>query len=191
MKLDDAEEDKNALQYEVKDQADDRKIKYLLAYSEAFGISVSDVEEDIVNVGEYLEEDENKTLEESDKSGQNVEDGVTGDGVDTEVNSPDVDFNMYGDECKGTENESGIEKMQCDVDETIYEQDIHSLEIKDAEEQQTINNFQNTFQESIDYSAIDCVNDEGFCFQIVGRNEGKSEDVENGEFCHSFGINIL
>ena len=59
--------------------------------------------------------------------------------------------------------------------------------MKDAEEQQTTNNFQNTFHESVDYSAIDCVNDEVFCFEIVDR----SEEVESGEFSHSFRVNIL
>ena len=53
-KLDDPEEDKNALKDEVKHQEDDRKFKYLLAYSEVFGTSISDVEDDIVYEGEYF-----------------------------------------------------------------------------------------------------------------------------------------
>ena len=190
-KLDGTDKDKNALIDEVKHQEDNRTFKYLLAYSEAFGTSVSDVEEDIGNEGEYLEEGEKKTLEENDRSGQDVENNVTGYGVDTDVNNPDVDFNVYREQYKSTENESYREKMQDGIDETISEQDIHSLEMKDAEEQQTTNNFQNTFHESVDYSATDCVNDEVFCFEIVDRNEIKSEEVESGEFSHSFGVNIL
>ena len=116
---------------------------------------------------------------------------MTGYGVDTEVNNPDVDFNVYREQYKSTENESYREKMQDGFDETISEQDIHSLEMKNAEEQQTTNNFQNTFHESVDYSATDFVNDEVFCFEIVDRNEVKSEEVESGEFSHSFGVNIL
>ena len=185
-KLDGTDKDKNALIDEVKHQEDNSTFKYLLAYSETFGTSVSDVEEDIVNEGEYLEEGE-KTLEENDRSGQDVENNVTGYGVNTEMNNPNVDFNVYRKQYTSTENRSYTEKMQNDIDETISEQDIHSLEMKDAEEQQTTNNFQNTFHESVDYSAIDCVNDEVFCFAIVDR----SEEVESGEFFHSFGVNIL
>ena len=178
--LEDTEKDKNAL----KDEVDDSKFKYLIAYSEAFSISVSDVEED---VGEYLEEDEKKTLEENDRSRQDVEENTTGDGVDTEVNNPDVDFNTYREHCEEEEIESGTEKMHNDIDEKISKQNLYSLEENDAEKQQTVSNFQNTFHESIDYSAIDCVNDEVFCFEMVNRNE----EVESGEYFHSLGTKNL
>ena len=187
MQLEDTEKDKNAL----KDEVEDSKFKYLIAYSEAFGTSVSDVEEEIVNVGEYLEEGERKILEENDRSLQGEEDNMTGDGVDTEVIDPDVDFNTYMEHCEETELESSTDKMHRDIDEKISEQNVYSLEMKDAEEQQAVSNFQNTFHESIDYSAIDCVNDEVFCFEMVNSNQVKSKEVESGEYSHSLGTSIF
>ena len=184
MQLEDTEKDKSVL----KDEVDDSKFKYLIAYSETFGTSVSDVEEDIVNVGEYLKEGEKKTLEEKDRDVQDGEDNMICDGVDTEVNDPDVDFNTYMEPCEETELESSTGKMHNGIDEKISEQNVYPLEINVAEEQQTVSNFQNTFHESVDYSAIDCVNDEVFCFEMVNGNE---EEGESGEYSHSLGTKIL